>query len=130
MAKVFHLKDSRDLSLPGRHSREIVAAASGAQTSTVRLVEIEAPKPGAAKRGPHVHFGFEECIHVLSGEGLTRTDKGEYPLAAGDTILIPAGERHATYNTGSSVLRLLCFFPTSDVGAATKEFDSWDATDR
>jgi quercetin dioxygenase-like cupin family protein len=129
MAGVFHLKDARNLGLPGRHSREIVAAASGAQSATVRLVEIEAPKPGATERGPHVHYGFEECIHVLSGEGITRTDKAEYPLAAGDTILIPAGERHATYNTGSSVLKLLCFFPTNDVGAVTKEFESWDTLD-
>ena len=129
MARVFHLKDSRNLSLPGRHSREIVAAASGAQRSTVRLVEIEVPKPGAAERGPHVHFDFEECIHVLSGEGFTRTDAGKYPLAAGDTVLVPAAERHATYNTGTTVLRLLCFFPTNDVGAATVEYESWDTSD-
>ncbi len=126
MARVFALKDATNLSLPGRNSREIVAAASGAQRSTVRFVEIEPDKSGA-RRGPHVHFDFEECIHVLSGDGLTRTDKGEYPLTAGDTILIPAGEKHATYNTGSTVLTLLCFFPTDDVGAATAEYESWDA---
>jgi quercetin dioxygenase-like cupin family protein len=126
MARVFALKDARVLSLPGRKSREIVAAASGAQASTVRFVEIEPEGPGT-RRGPHVHFDFEECIHVVAGEGLTRTDQGEYPLAAGDTILIPAGEKHATYNTGSSVLRLLCFFPAKDIGAATVEYDSWDA---
>jgi uncharacterized cupin superfamily protein len=127
MARVIALEDARSLNLPGRHSREILAAASGAQKSTVRLVEIEAAKPGAAKRGPHVHFDFEECIYVLSGEGVTRTDAGEYPLTAGDTILVPAGERHATYNTGTTVLRLLCFFPTSDVAAATVEYESWEA---
>ena len=126
MARVFALKDATNLSLPGRKSREIVAAASGAQRSTVRFVEIE-PETSGAKRGPHIHFDFEECIHVLAGEGLTRTDKGEYPLTAGDTILIPAGENHATYNTGTTVLKLLCFFPTNDVGAATAEYESWDA---
>ena len=126
MARVFALKDATKLNLPGRNSREIVAAVSGAQGSTVRFVEIEPDKSGAA-RGPHVHFDFEECIHVLAGQGLTRTDKGEYPLTAGDTILIPAGEYHATYNTGTTVLTLLCFFPTNDVGAATAEYESWDA---
>ena len=126
MARVFALKDARVLSLPGRVSREIVAAASGAQRSTLRFVEIEPDKSGA-RRGPHVHFDFEECIHVLVGQGLTRTDKGEYPLTAGDTILIPAGEKHATYNIGDTVLKLLCFFPTDDVGAATAEYESWQA---
>ena len=126
MARVFALTDATKLSLPGRNSREIVAAASGAQRSTVRFVEIEPDKSGA-RRGPHVHFDFEECIHVLVGDAITRTDQGEYPLTAGDTILIPAGEKHATYNTGSTVLTLLCFFPTNNVGAATTEYESWDA---
>ena len=126
MARVFALKDSTILSLPGRNSREIVAATSGAQESTLRLVEIDAPEPGAAKRGPHVHFDFEETIHVLSGQALTRTDTGEYPLTVGDTILIPAGEKHVTYNTGATVLTLLCFFPTNDVNAATVEYESWE----
>ena len=128
MARVFALKDATNLSLPGRKSREIVAAACGAQNATVRFVEIEPEKPGA-ERGPHVHFDFEECIHVLSGQGTTRTDTGEYPLTAGDTILIPAGENHATYNTGDAVLTLLCFFPTNDVSAGTVEYDSWEAID-
>ena len=126
MARVFALKDATKLSLPGRKSREIVAAASGAQASTVRFVEIEPDKPDT-RRGPHVHFDFEECIHVLSGEGTMRTDKGEYLLTAGDTILVPAGENHATYNTGTKVLKLLCFFPINDISAATIEYESWEA---
>jgi len=128
MARVFALKDARIQKLPGRNSREIVAAASGAQMSTVRFVEIEAPEPGAVRRGPHVHFDFEECIHVLSGQAVMQTDKGEYPLIAGDTILVPAGEKHATYNTGTTVLKLLCFFPTNDVNAATLEYESWETS--
>jgi hypothetical protein len=37
-------------------------------------------------------------------------------------VLIPAGEKHMTRNTGSVPLVLLCFFPTPDVSAATVEF--------
>jgi quercetin dioxygenase-like cupin family protein len=126
MAKVIALKDAKDKNLPGRRSREIVGADAGATSSTVRLVEIEPDQPGAAKRGPHVHLDFEECIHVLAGQGVTRTDSGDYPVTAGDTILIPPGERHATYNTGSDVLRLLCFFPVKDIGPGMREYPSWD----
>ena len=129
MAKVIALKDASDKNLPGRRSREMVGADAGAANSTVRLVEIEPDKPGAAKRGPHVHYGFEESIYVLEGEGITRTESGEYPVRAGDTILVPPGERHATYNTGSTALRLLCFFPINDIGPATVEFPSWDSSE-
>ncbi len=126
MAKVIVLKQTRAMNLPGRRARELVGVEAGAVSSTVRLVEIE---PGEAMRGPHVHRDVEESIHVLAGEGVTRTDSGEYPVAAGDTVLVPAGERHATYNTGNRVLRLLCFFPVNDIRPATVEFPSWDATD-
>ena len=129
MARVFALKDAKNQSLPGRQSRQILAAASGAMSSTLRFVEIEPQEPGAARRGPHVHFDFEECIHVLTGQGVTCTDKGEFPVTAGDTILIPAKERHVTYNTGATTLTLLCFFPTNDVGSGTMEYDSWESSD-
>ncbi len=129
MAQVFTLKDARLLDLPGRKSREIVAAACGARQATIRFVEIEPDRPGAAARGPHLHADFEECIHVLCGQGIMRTDTGDYPMAAGDTVLVPAGERHATCNTGDTVLKLLCFFPTNDVSAATVEYESWQAAD-
>ena len=128
MAKVIAVRDAIAMELPGRRAREIVGLKTDASSSTVRLVEIEPEKPGATRRGPHVHHGFEECIHVLAGEGITRTDDGDYPVAVGDTVLVPPDQRHATYNTGSSVLKLLCFFPVNDIRPGTVEFPSWDRT--
>ena len=43
------------------------------------------------------------------------------PYCAGDTILIPSGEKHATRNTGSEPLVLLCFFPVADIAQRTQE---------
>jgi oxalate decarboxylase/phosphoglucose isomerase-like protein (cupin superfamily) len=48
-------------------------------------------------------------------------DSGEYPLQAGDTLLIPPGEKHVTRNTGDEPLMLLCFFPVADITKATNE---------
>ncbi len=127
MAKVIALKDTKAMNLPGRRAREMLGARTGAAASTLRLVEIEPERAGERRRGPHVHHGFEECIHVLTGEGLTRTDEGEHPVAAGDTVLVPAEQRHATYNTGTGLLRLLCFFPVNDIRPGTVEFASWDS---
>jgi len=126
MARVFTPAGARTLSLPGRLSREIVAGDRGAEHVSFRLVEIAPPKSGEPRRGPHVHHSFEECIYVLAGSGVTETEGVEYAVEAGDTILIPAGELHVTRATEDEPLRLLCFFPTADVGAGTKEFSSWD----
>jgi mannose-6-phosphate isomerase-like protein (cupin superfamily) len=121
MAKVLTQTDAKSMGLPGRKSLEIVSGEKGSQAVTLRLVEIPVPNPGEAPRGPHYHQGFEECIFVMSGRGSTHAESGEYPLQAGDTILIPPGEKHATRNTGNEPLVLLCFFPVSDISKRTQE---------
>ena len=54
-------------------------------------------------------------MYVLSGEGITSSGERQYPLHAGDTILVPAGEMHVTRNTGSAPLVMLCFFPIAEI---------------
>lgn len=127
MAKVFTPADARRLDLPGRVSNEIISAAAGADRVSLRLVELAPERAGDKLRGPHVHYPFEECIYVLSGEGVTEASSGRYELRAGDALLVPAGELHVTRNTGPLPLRLLCFFPVADAAAGTEEFADWGA---
>ncbi len=121
MAKVLTQAEAKSMGLPGRKSLEIVSGEKGSQAVTLRLVEIPPVQPGDTPRGRHFHQGFEECIYVMSGEGCTESDSGNHPLKAGDTILIPPGEKHATRNTGSVPLVLLCFFPVADISKRTQE---------
>jgi len=114
MVKIIHPGDAKDLNLPGRTSLEIVSKEAGSAQVTLRLVEIPVAAEGDTPREPHRHADFEECMYVLSGQGATRTPSGEAPVVAGDTILVPAGELHVTRNTGSTPLRMLCFFPTAN----------------
>lgn len=126
MAKVFTEGDAWPVTLPGRTSREIVSAARSAKSASLRHVTIHPQRPDETPRGPHVHYAFEEVIHVLSGEGLTEAESGDHLLKAGDTILVPAGELHVTRNTGPEPLVLLCFFPVGEVASGTKEFPDWE----
>lgn len=121
MARVFTQAEAKQLGLPGRKALEIVSGERGARTVTLRLAEIPVSRPGETARGPHQHFDFEECIYVLSGTGTTFADSGEFPLKPGDTLLIPAGEKHVTRNTGTEPLLLLCFFPVADISKGTGE---------
>ncbi len=114
MVRVIRSNEARDLNLPGRKSLQIVSADVGATAVTLRLVEIPVAVPGESPREPHRHADFEECTYVLSGQGATRTSSGEIEVAPGDTIMIPRGELHVTRNTGSTPLRMLCFFPTAN----------------
>jgi quercetin dioxygenase-like cupin family protein len=121
MARLFKQSEAKQLGLPGRKALEIVSGERGAQGLTLRLVEIPVVQPGDTLRVPHHHSSFEECIYTLSGQGTTFADGCEFHLKPGDTLLIPAGERHVTRNTGSEPLVLLCFFPVADITAATQE---------
>jgi len=121
MARVYALEQAKQLDLPGRKSAELVSGEMGAQSTTMRLVEIAVPKAGDPVRRPHYFDGFEECIYVLSGEGCAETDSGNYDLKAGDVILVPAGEKHVTRNIGTQPLRLLCFFPVSDISKGHRQ---------
>lgn len=121
MARVIRQDEAKSLGLPGRKSLEIVSGDKGSRAVTLRLVEIPVARAGETQRAPHRHNDFEECIYVLSGQGTTHADSGEFPLRAGDTILIPPGEMHVTRNTGAEPLMLLCFFPVPDVAQRSQE---------
>lgn len=121
MTRVYKRSDARSLGLPGRNSFEIASGALGTAGVTLRLVEIPVAPPGEPRRPPHHHEDFEECIYVLSGRGITEVEGRGHPLAAGDTIVIAAGERHATRNTGDEPLVLLCFFPVASIAGGTHE---------
>jgi len=121
MARIFRQADAKSMGLPGRKSLEIASGERGTHNVTLRLVEIPVANSADKPRGRHRHEGFEECIHVLSGEGRTEADSGEFPLKTGDTLVIPPGEMHVTRNTGGEPLVLLCFFPVGNVAARTRE---------
>src|ERR1700692_4850316 len=114
MARVFTQSAAKSLGLPGRTALEIVSGEGGASGITLRKVEIPVPVSGDSPRSLHVHNEFEECIYVLAGEGITEADSGNYALKAGDAIVIPPGEKHATRNMGKSPLVFLCFFLVGD----------------
>jgi mannose-6-phosphate isomerase-like protein (cupin superfamily) len=124
MARLIKQAQAKRLGLPGRTAIEAVSGEIGSRL-TFRITEIAVPSPGDAARGPHLHRGYEECIYVLRGNGITRAESGELPIGAGDIVLIPPGEKHVTRNTGSEPLVLLCFFPTPDVSGSTDEFPTF-----
>ena len=126
MARLLKQSDAKKLGLPGRTSLEPVSGEIGSRVS-FRIAEVAAPKPGDKPRGPHRHNGFEECIYVLRGTGVSHSESGQIPIKPGDIVLIPPNEKHMTVNTGTEPLVLLCFFPVPDVRAGTQEFASFEA---
>jgi mannose-6-phosphate isomerase-like protein (cupin superfamily) len=124
MARLLKQSEAKRFGLPGRTSLEPVSGEVGSRV-TFRIAEIAVPKPSDPPRGPHLHNGYEECIYVLKGTGVTHSESADIPIKPGDIVLIPAGEKHMSRNTGTEPLVLLCFFPTPHVGSTTTEFASF-----
>jgi len=126
MARLIKQSEAKRLGLPGRTSLEPVCGEIGSRV-TFRIAEVPVARPGDKPRGPHLHDGYEECIYVLRGTGVNRSESGDIPIKPGDIVLIPANQKHMTLNTGTEPLVLLCFFPVPDVSGATQEFASFES---
>ena len=87
MARLLKPEQAKRLGLPGRTSLEPVSGEIGSRV-TFRIAEIAVPRPGDAARGPHLHDGFEECIYVLKGTGITVAESGEIPIGAWADLVV------------------------------------------
>lgn len=56
----------------------------------------------------HRHRVTEEIYHVTSGSGTMRLGDACFPLAAGDSVLIPPGTPHCVEAGGDGPLVILC----------------------
>jgi uncharacterized cupin superfamily protein len=75
--------------------------------------------PGKAAFPRHFHCVNEESLFVLEGEGTLRIGNDNLTIRAGHYVTMPVGPEyaHQLRNTGSRVLRYLCFstLTTADV---------------
>ncbi len=82
----------------------------GASASSVAYYIIE---PGKHS-GVHAD-NAEEIVFVAEGEGEVFSIGNIQPLEAGKFVVFPAGAEHDIYAKGAVALRLLSFFPTTEI---------------
>ena len=120
MAIKINKSENKLLNLPGRMSCEIVAGSAVGSNISVRVVEIPAGVQ-KSKRSLHYHPNTDECIYVLEGTGRTETINKSFDLQEGDSIIVSAGEKHRTLNSGNKILKLICFFPSDEIETCDDE---------
>jgi quercetin dioxygenase-like cupin family protein len=94
---------------PGVRTRLHAASSTGAEHLCV-IEQLCDPGTGAP---PHRHDGVEEVIAILEGRARFFVDEEEAELAAGESLLVPAGARHGFTNVGEEVLRVLAAFSSA-----------------
>jgi uncharacterized cupin superfamily protein len=93
------------------HRRKGIGQAAGGEKLGCTLYEV----PSGKRPQPyHYHYGNEEAMFVLSGNGSLRTPEGEQTLEPGMYVSLPTGEENArqVINTSDEPFRYLCMSTT------------------
>jgi quercetin dioxygenase-like cupin family protein len=90
----------------GMKARFLLTANEGCPRYALRLMEFT-PKGHCSF---HAHKEEHE-IYILEGEGVLKTDEGEFPIRAGDAVLLLPCEFHQIRNTGIHMLKMICTVP-------------------
>jgi quercetin dioxygenase-like cupin family protein len=80
-------------------------------------------EPGSAHPF-HYHPNMEEILYIISGSAYQWVEQTRKILKAGDSVYIPAGIVHGTYNAGNDVLDFLAVLsPAKSPGPVTISVD-------
>jgi len=102
--------DAPDFDLNGMTIRGGASPSRGAtETMTWRI------SFGPGQRLPEHTHDHEEVFHVVEGSLTTSLDGEESRIAAGDTVVIPAGVRHTSFTDDASSATLLSIMPAGTV---------------
>lgn len=110
---VFHEDEAEEKDLPGRRLRWLVRPdTTGTEHCAVNMVRLA---KGAIVTPAHSHQKSEEVIYVIRGEGEVLLDGKVYPLREGSVAVFPKQSIHMLRNTGTSEMKVICFFaPPTD----------------
>ncbi|MDB6054640.1 MAG: hypothetical protein JWN25_2163 [Verrucomicrobiales bacterium] len=89
----------------GSEIRELLAYRNS-QIRNQSLAEARVPVGGSTIE--HYHAKAEEIYFITQGSGRVRIENEEKLVREGDAIAIAPGRKHKIWNTGDSVLKLLC----------------------
>ncbi|MGX9416639.1 cupin domain-containing protein [Vibrio sp. RC27] len=69
------------------------------------IMEVQ---PGHDSTEHHFHYNEDECLYVLSGEGVAIVGQDKFPISEGDFLgYRKGGFPHSLINTGNSVLKCI-----------------------
>jgi quercetin dioxygenase-like cupin family protein len=86
------------------------------------LMFVRAQLPPGEAHPFHFHPKMEEILYVLSGTAEQWVETEQRQMKPGDSLYLPAGIIHGTYNTGGEVLDFLAVLsPANSEGPVTVE---------
>lgn len=119
MYPIINEKNVNIINVPGRRLQWAVHKEDGlkAEYCTMCIMHVN---PGETVYPAHSHEESEEVLYIIDGNGKAYIEGIIYPFDSGDIILFEVGKIHMVRNTGSTILKVACFFsPYTDLDAYT-----------
>jgi quercetin dioxygenase-like cupin family protein len=107
--------------LPGRDSADPFESTGETEDANLTLRVVKMSSDPA--RSAHVHPNSAEAVYVAAGRGTLWVEGERISIETGDTFLVPVGAKHATLPDPESEMKLICFFPHSDLTKNIEEID-------
>lgn len=73
----------------------------------------------------HNHPESDEVLFIMEGEGVQTVADSEFPVGPGDSIFIPMGTMHSTFNTGWKQMRLLAIYSPGGAEKALRDLPDY-----
>jgi mannose-6-phosphate isomerase-like protein (cupin superfamily) len=105
---ILHETDVPELRHPGRYMRWLANADSlPAKNLSVCVIRV---LPGESVKPAHSHPNSEELIYIIEGSGKVMIENEIGDVRAGSAVLFEQGKIHILKNTGSTEMKVICFF--------------------
>jgi quercetin dioxygenase-like cupin family protein len=91
---------------PGVTMHIVAGTAEKAPTFVMRVFEIE---PRCAT--PYHTHPWEHEMFIIKGQGTLKSGNTEKALKEGDAVMVLPDEQHGVFNTGKSLLTMICVVP-------------------
>jgi quercetin dioxygenase-like cupin family protein len=113
-------RDSELEEVPEGRTHHWYLRPNSAQSDSLAFVRAQLA-PGAS-HGFHHHPEMDEIIYILAGEATQWVEKEKRQLTAGDTVYIPRGVVHGTFNESAAELDFLAILSPAKInGPVTVE---------
>lgn len=86
--------------------RWLITKDTGAPNFAMRLFEMK-----VSGYSPFHTHDWEHEVFILDGEGIVRSEQGDFPFKPGSVVFVPPNEMHQFRNTGKTLVRFLCLIP-------------------
>jgi quercetin dioxygenase-like cupin family protein len=108
-----HIQDIPGTEFPSGRKTRVAVGSNGAVQGSYFCQGFVSIRLGGSV--PLHNHAMEETYTILKGQGLVNVNGEEQAVTQGDLVLIPSGQNHALFNTGTEEMQMMFVYAPPSV---------------